>query len=228
MVQLGRGTYHLRAGVTNPNFGLQEWDERSNYLATYSIGWGLQNGQNLGVEPGVVFDSGAEVFAFGGYDLAWMTPVTGAGVTSEQDSWGTWTGAFFMPLYGYALLVTANEVYPLDDLWLTLELDGGLVGDHPIYGGQVVVNLFPDRLVAGALRFDKQFNAADVGSELEIDLAEMAVTAGVRSDPTGWFHVAVDGGAVWFPGVDPGMQATLLVDFHAPEPDDDYGCSFDE
>jgi hypothetical protein len=85
MVQFGRGTYHLRAGVTNPNFGLQEWDERSNYFATYSIGWGLQNGQNLGIEPGVVFDSGAEVFAFGGYDLAWMTPVT-EGAVHDSDA----------------------------------------------------------------------------------------------------------------------------------------------
>ncbi len=218
-VQLGRTHGRVRLGVTAPNFGLQEWDERDNYLPSFSTGWALQNGQNVGIEPGWAFDDGTEVFAFGGWDLAWATPSAGAGVATEQESWGTWTGAFVMPDLDYTALFTANEVYPHDLLWLTVELDGGVVAKDWFAGGQLVANLAPESIVGGAVRFDVHHATSGVEAALGVPVPPFVATAAARARPNDWLLVALSGSLAVERGGGLAPGALLLVDLHVPEPE---------
>lgn len=229
-VQIGRKV-HLRAGVTNPNFGIQGWDEKDNYLPSYSNIWNLTNGQNLGLEPGITFDDGTEIYAFGGYDMAFLTGGFGAGVATEQDAFGTWTGFFYLPAYQFGMLLTANELYPADWLWLTLELDGGPAGDGLYGGGQLIASILPEATVGGALRFEQQMMddaaAATIVNDLEVGLDQTAVSGALRADPLDTLHLALEAKESWpRGGGDPYFTGTFLVSvMMGPEPGDDHAVS---
>ena len=169
-LQLGKsaGPY-AQLGVVTANYGVEMWDERDNYIVTYATSWGASNSQLIGAIPGYRMDDGTELFAFGGYDLGWFAPTFGLCVATGQDAFSTWTGAFMLPTYGGAVGVyTANEVYPLDALWLTLQLNGGYAGNGVVWGGPLfIANVFPEAIVGGALRADAiVFGAAEAEAEL--------------------------------------------------------------
>jgi hypothetical protein len=223
LVQYG-WKYHLRAGVTNPDFGLQEWDEKANYLPTYSGGWSFANGQNLGLEPGITFDDGTDLFVWGGYDLAWLTPSFGLGVQTEQDLFGVWSGAFYMPALEFGMLISAQELYAADWLWLSSEIDVGTAGGGILAGGMLIANVLPDGSYGGALRFE-QFHVDDeVVTALETTVPQTTLSAALRADPLDWLHLSVEGKES-FPGAsaDPYFTGTLLVAVSSPgEPYDDF------
>lgn len=218
-IQLGRTGFRVRGGVNNPNFGLQEWDERDNYLPGYSQGWGAQIGQNVGVEPGIAFDDGTEVFTYVGHDLAWGVLAAGGGFATEQDSFGSWTGVQVLPDLSYGALFSANEVYPADALWLTLELDAGVVGSDPFFGGQFVANLFPESVVGAAVRLDAQPAPQAVEDALGLDLHPLVASVAGRVTPKDWFHAALEFDLGVADGGDLLPSALLLIDVHVPEPD---------
>lgn len=226
LVQIGQ-KYHLRAGVTNANFGIQEWDEKANYLPSYSNVWDLTNGQNLGLEPGITFDDGTELFAFGGYDLAWLTPGFGAGVATEQDAFGTWTGFFYLPDLQFGMVQTANEIYPADWLWLTLELDGGPAGKGFYVGSQLIASILPDATVGGAVRYDQQHMSDAAVEQLEVEMDNRAIAGALRADPTDTLHLALEAKESWpRGGGDPYFTGTFLIAVLAgPEPGGDYVVS---
>jgi hypothetical protein len=219
-IQYGETGFRLRGGVNNANFGLQEWDERDNYLPGFSQGWGAQIGQNVGVEPGIVFEDGTEIFTFVGHDLAWGVLAAGAGFATELDAFGSWTGLQVLPDLHYGALFSANEIYPADALWLTLEVDAGMVESTPFVGGQLVANVFPESLGGAAVRLDAQPAPQAVEDALGLDLHPLVASVAGRVTPTDWFHAALqldlalpDGGGAVQPG------ALLLVDLHVPEPE---------
>jgi hypothetical protein len=231
LVQLGT-KYHLRAGVTNPDMGMQEWDENLNYFASYSSAWALSNGQNLGLEPGITFDDGTNLFVFGGYDMGWLTPAFGGGFQTEQDLWGTWSGVAVFPHYvfddagdatPYVFAVTADELYPADAVWLSLELDLGVANGGTAGGGQFMASLFPDGMVGGAIRIDKQFQD-DAFNEAIATMDDFAVSAVLLADPIEALDFKLEGKESWpHGGGDPYFTGTFLVAAKVPgEASDDY------
>lgn len=212
-LQIGRQKYRLRLGVTNPNIGLQEWDERDNYLVTYSGGWDFQPGQNLGVEPGVMFDDGTEIFAWAGYDLSWFTPSGGVGFATDQDDFSTWTGVDYMPDLRYLQLVSANSVYPTDWLALVFEVNAGLVETDPVGGGEITAAFLSEDPINFAVRVDHQRITPAASEILAISPAQTAVAATVNVMPLWWLQTRFEGKESWPQGgADPYFTGTLLVD----------------
>lgn len=224
MLQIGRKTWYGRLGVTNPNFGLFDWDERRNYLPTFNTMFGPTNGQNLGAEFGRFFDDGAgEVYVYGGYDLAWLAPGAGAGVAWEGDSFATWSGFTYFPGMRYGVGVAAMEVYPTDWLWLSAEPGFGMVEDKAFGGGQVVATLFGDAPLSGSLRADAVAGGAPAEDLLEISIPPLQLGAGLKYRPNDWLTIMGEANAVWSHGGGrPGVAGTLLLDVHVPEPDGPY------
>lgn len=227
-LSLGSGAPQIALGVTNPNLGMPEWDEGDNYLASYPNSWDLSNGQNLGAIPSWNFENGLQIFVFGGWDMGWYSPEVGAGWDFEGDSYGTWTGGFYLPMLQHGMFYWTNELYPADALWIDLDVDAGLSGGGPVAGGDVIVNVLPEGVVATALRVEGQYTsdaAADWQlTELEVTpMDPLRVTLGARTDPTDWLHLAVDVGSAVVPydGGDPTFLGLFLVDVHAPAPDEE-------
>ena len=225
VVQWKPSSIYLRAGVTNPDMGIQEWDERDNYLPTYTSGWGMQNAQNLGGEVGWEFGDGTDLFAWGGWDMAWQVGAFGLGVQTELDFFGTWTGAFYMPALQYFGVWTANEIYPATALWLTLELNGGLVGSTPFFGGQVMANLFPDAVIGGAVRGEAQLVYPDEVEALLGDLPEYGVSGALRADLIPLTRLMLEAKESWpGDGGSPYFTGTLYVSvmWGDPEPYENF------
>lgn len=226
LVQYGK-KFHIRAGVTNPDFGMQEWDEANNYLPTYTGAWSFANGQNLGIEPGITFDDGTDLFAWGGYDLAWFSPQVGLGVQTEQDLFGLWSGAFYMPALGYAGLISAQELYLTDWLWLSSEIDLGAAGGGILAGGELSAVVLPDGVAGGAVRFEELYADDELTTALETTAPQHVLSAALSADPTEWAHVALEGKQS-FPGdgSESFFTGTLLVSFFTPgEAYDDFAIA---
>jgi len=223
LVQVG-SKYHLRLGVTNADMGIQGWDEKDNYLPSYSSIWALQNGQNLGAEPGISFDDGTNLFVFGGYDLGYLMPGFGGGVSTGQDSWGTYSGFFYRPADQFGMLLTANEIYPADWLTLTLELDAGPAGKGFYGGGEFIATVQGgDSPIGGAVRVDEQWMNDAAVKAVEDPMDATAVSAAANLNPTDTLHLALEGKeSIPRAGGDPYFTATLLVSVFTPEPEDDY------
>lgn len=230
MVEFGRERYRLQVGVLNPEFGLQEWDEWDNYLPSYSYGWSWQPSQVVGAEPGVVFDDGTKVFVYGGLDLGWSggwatlpdAPVVGAGIASEQDAIGTWSGVFAYPTLDYYGAIAAVEVYPADPLWLTLDAIGGVAEGEPFVGGQLVANLFPEAVVNPVARVETMYDPS-----LWYTGSMVGGSVGVNVRPHEWVYVGVEGQFRVVEGVQ-APAAVALVGVRRPEPDDDQAAYGDE
>ncbi len=220
-LQIGRETYHLKVGVNNPAIGVQAWDEWDNYLPTVSQSWAFQPAQIVGLEPGMTFEDGGEVFVWGGYDLAWFAPNVGAGYASEQDAWSTWSGVYAYPTLDcgtatpgtYVGAVGAFEVYPSDALWLTVDGTGGLACGTQFVSGQLIVNVVPEAIVAPAARIEATYDPDAFGTG-----NNWAVSVGARSFPVDWLWVAVEGKAM-FVGDTMTPSVTLMVGARRPEPE---------
>lgn len=208
-IRLGRTT-QAQIGVVNPNLGIQEWDEHLNYLGTFSNSWALTNGQIAGAQ--VVHPVGdTHIFAFGGYDMAWLAAGGGVGVYHEGDAFGTWTGLVYEPGWDYALLLSANEFYPADALWVVVELDAGMAGGGSFGGGQIIANVRPEAAVGGALRVDHQRMSPEAIDAMGAAVDRTAVTGSLRVDPNDWLHVALDAGLGVPEGGDAHGKVALLV-----------------
>lgn len=231
MVELQPGDWRIQAGVVNPEFGLQEWDEWDNYLPEYSFGWAAQPGQVVGVEPGYLLGDGStKVFAYGGLDLAWAgswgalpdAPIFGAGVASELDSFGTWSGVFAYPTLDYYGAVAAFEVYPAGALWLTLDGIAGSSGGSPLVGGQLVANVLPEATVNPVARVEAMWDP-----EFAVTGSGVGAGLGVNVWAHDWLYASAEGR---FRVVDRIKQPAVivLVGVHRPDPDDGEAAYADE
>lgn len=218
-VQLGQDRYHVKLGVTAPAVGLQMWDEKDDYLPSYSNGWAFMGGQVAGAEPGITLGDGSEVFVFGGYDMGWLTPTVGAGFASEQDSWSTWSGVFFLPDYPYFFGVAAFEFYPSDALWVTIEPQAGVADGGALYGASLVGNILGDATVGGAVRAEYQHADSKAVAVLGVGVPELAFAGAVRADPNDWLHLALEGKeSLPGGGADPFFTGTFFVSVWKGEP----------
>jgi hypothetical protein len=156
-VRIGRPVgVDLRAGVTVPELGVECWDPDQNDFASYSLGWNLENGQMLGLEPGVWVADGLRLFAFAGQDLSWGTRTVGGGLSGALGrDVQTWSGGFWLPQERYLLLISGNQISVVDEVWVTAEIDGGFAAERPILGGQLGLTV-DGGVVRAAVRVEHQ------------------------------------------------------------------------
>ncbi|WP_437953137.1 hypothetical protein WME98_22355 [Sorangium sp. So ce296] len=152
MLQIGREDYHLRLGIVSHAIGIEDWDSWTNYFPTFSTMISTVPGRMLGVEPGLVLGEGYEINVFGGFDLDVDAPTFGAGLTTMQALWSTWSGVAFYPTIDFYSAVVALELYPAEALSVSLDGSVGLVGVadeagaielKPWVGGEVIANVLP-------------------------------------------------------------------------------------
>lgn len=221
MLQVSPGTWFVRAGVTNPNIGLEDWDDWVNYLPTTSVLFdGASPGRLGGGEVGWTFSDGGQAFVFGGWDMDWAAPSFGGGYASEQDAWSTWSGLVAQPtldfgtgtpgLYGF---FGALEIYPADALWLTLDGGGGVMGGSPFAGAQLIANVLPEAVVQPVARVEGVFDPDDM-----MGAPVATASVGARVQPLDWLRVAVEGKYSVDPATENGLGAFLTLDVWRPEP----------
>lgn len=244
MVQIGREKYHLRLGVTNPNIGLQQWEEWQNYLPGYSLLWAAQPSQILGVEPGIDFEDGTSLFVYGGYDLGWggihlkhgagggakpqvFTPegaTAGVGVSRSADSYYVALDVSAYPLgsLDYYCSFLTFELYPTDILTLSLDGGGGTSGGSSFVGGQLQVVLAPSDVVSPVVRVEGLYDPDGF-------LGEPMATASVggRVMPLEFLTVGVEGKSSFYDGSPAQLSGIVLLSVFRPEPDV-YAASYEE
>lgn len=250
MLQIGREKYHLRLGVTNPNIGLQQWDEWQNYLPSYSIMWAAQPSQIAGIEPGISFEDGTDVYLYSGYDLGWggyagparhaLGLTAGAGVVHSADSWYLSLAAGAYPLGGIDSVELKEpawggayyhgygtfEYYPLDALTLSLDGGGGVMTGSSFAGGQFQVVVLPETIVSPTARFEALYDPADALG----DGRQWSAGAGVKVTPCEFVVLQVEGKADGYTadyGGGVGLSAVALLSIFRPEPDV-YSASYEE
>jgi hypothetical protein len=110
-------------------------------------------------------------------------------------------------------------------LWLTLELNLGIANGGMAGGGQFIASIFPDAMVGGALRIDKQFQDAAF-NEAVAELDSLAISGVIRANPNDALHIALEAKEAWpVGGGDPYFTGTLLFGATVPgEPEDDYSA----
>ncbi|MFZ5475921.1 MAG: hypothetical protein ACOZNI_04025 [Myxococcota bacterium] len=219
MVQVGTEQYKVRVGVTNPNFGLEDWDTWNNYLPTFSTHFNAATpGRILGAEPAMQFDDGTEIFAFGGYDLDFGEVAAGAGIWTEQDSWSTWSGVASYPALGMHEVIVAAEVYPFEVLWISVDGVVGVMGREPFAGGQVVFNIAPEQVVTPVVRLEGLLDPTGALGGYEGGVPDATASVGLRAHPTEFSQIAVEGKMTTFgPGFTEGGLVVRL-DFFTPAP----------
>lgn len=231
MVQYAPGSLRLRLGVTSPNFNVEDWDAWNNYLPTFSVMFnGASPGRLLGGQVGWALDDATEVFAYGGLDLDYCTladpecafadapPIAGLGIDVERDMFATWSGIALYPTEGYYGAWVGFEVYPLDQLWLTLDGGAGLSGGAPFAGGQLVVNLFPEAVVAPVLRAEAVFDPDDAALGFaESRIANRTLSVGARLQSLSWLRIMAEAKLnVYHGDMEPGIY--LMAAAFRPEP----------
>lgn len=228
MIQYSPGAVRLRAGVVNPNIGLEDWDPWNNYLPTFSILFnGASPGRVLGGE--VAYQVGnAEVFAFGGADMDFvasdvfipeLTPIAGLGVWAEGESLATWSGLALYPTESYYGAFAAVEYYPLDQLWVSLDGGLGLSAGEPFAGAQLVVNVMPEAVVAPVARVEGVYDPGGVAlGGADAGVAKGTFSLGARLQALASLSVMAEGKlTLWGSGlVDPGVF--IRVTGFRPEP----------
>ncbi|MBI4703881.1 MAG: hypothetical protein HY744_22450 [Deltaproteobacteria bacterium] len=208
MLQLGRDSLRARLGVTNPAMGLEDWDEWNNYFPTRSIMFEpARPGRLLGAEPSYGFESGPTLFAFGGYDLDFEDPMVGAGITTEQDAWATWSGVAFYPTVGfysdawYGTAVVAFEIYPFAELSIALDGQAGLLGPEacgaescaPFVGGQLVLSALPEAVARPVVRIEALLDPDETLGGAEAGVPTISASAGLKLVPAEWLSIALEG-----------------------------------
>jgi hypothetical protein len=91
-------------------------------------------------------------------------------------------------------------------------------------GGQLTVQIFPESVLGGVFRVDRQWMPDAAVEALGVSTDPLVLTAGTRFDPTEAVHVAMDVREAWpAGGGEPALTGTLLVAFQLPgEPSDDF------
>ncbi|WP_438041031.1 hypothetical protein [Sorangium sp. So ce128] len=152
MLQIGREDHHLRLGIITHPIGLEDWDGWINTFPTTSTMISTVPGRMLGVEPGLVLGEGYEINLFGGFDLDVDAPTFGAGLTTMQPLWSTWSGVALYPSIDFYSAVVALELYPAEALSVSIDGSVGLVGAadeagaialNPWVGGEIIANVLP-------------------------------------------------------------------------------------
>lgn len=228
-VQVGRKAFRVKAGVSNPNVGLSGWDAWENYYPTHPLNFDLLCGQVLGADVGVNTESGWELAAFGGQDLAWAAPVVGAYAATEQDAFGTWSGAMVWPTLGYFAAFPSVEVYPTGWLWVDVDGVAGMAEGHGFGGGQLVLNILPESQPNPVLRVQKLIDpkGATQSDTLGLDLPDTSASFTLNTDPTDYLRVSGEGKIEWRDGEAQGV-GILYIALHPIEPDDDLSTAEDE
>ncbi len=214
MLQIGREQYHVRLGVTNPNIGLQQWDEWQNYLPSTSILWAMQPAQIIGAEPGMTIGA-TDVFVYGGWDMAWQVMTGGAGFAVSQDSYYAALAVAAYPLQGtdYYSAFGCFEYYPLDQLYLSLDGGGGVIGGGAFAGGQLQVVIIPEFVVSPTVRGEYLLDPGDVTG-----LPTSTAGAGLKISPLEFISIGLEGKATFDTGA-PQLSAIALLSVFRPEPD---------
>jgi hypothetical protein len=155
-LRVGRGVGpDVRAGVLVPELGIEGYDPDQNDFASFSLVWGLENGQLLGGEPGLWLTDQLRLSAFGGQDLAWGAPIVGGGLSGAIGAVETWSGGFWLPTEAYWLVLCGNRIAVTDEVWINAELDAGGAAGRPMAGGQLGLTFQPGDL-GGAIRIEHQ------------------------------------------------------------------------
>jgi hypothetical protein len=226
LLQLSHEAMSIRGGVINPEIGVQTWDEWSNYFPTFATMFTYaQPGRILGGEPTYTLENGLQLFAFGGYDLDLEDYVGGAGVTTENDLWATWSALYAYPKGEYYGGFGAFELYPREDLWLTLDGGAGLMASSFFAGAQVIATYMPEAIVSPSVRVEGLLDPDDaLGGEAE-GVPTVSASLGARVNHE-WAHFMVEGKASRVgDNLQPGVF--FLVAIARPEPDD-YSATYEE
>jgi hypothetical protein len=144
-------------------------------------------------------------------------------VATEQDAFSTWSGLTVYPSFAgdycpdgeacfNAFASLAFEVYPLDPLWVTLDSVTG-VKDGSFYSSeQLVVNVIPEAVVNPFVRGELLIDPDAV-----LGAPDATASVGLRSDPTDFLRVAVEGKSI-FAGGASDLGVALVIAAHVPEP----------
>jgi hypothetical protein len=229
MVQFGlddpakRLGWAVRAGVLNPNMGLEDWDLKNNYLPSYSIMFnGASPGRILGGEANLRLGDGHNVFLWGGSDIDWAwpehTPTLGVGYWTERDSWSTWSGLAMYPSEQTYMLVYTLEFYPHDLVWLAFDGSTGVMGGRGYGGGQVVLNVAPEEIVQPVARGEWVVDPGDAAlGGMEEGIPDGTASLGARFVPSENVKVMVEGKAIFADkSATPGLY--FGVEIFTPDP----------
>lgn len=231
MVQVGTEGPIVRAGIHNPNIGLEDWDYRNNYMPTYSNYFnGASPGRLLGAEFAWHFENDAEVFVWGGSDMdfGWsegeVLPepywTAGVGVSAEAEMWSTWTGFVTYPQDGFYALFYSGEVYPHNLVTVALDGGAGVSAGSPFAGGQLVVVGMPEATVNPTVRGEVNLDPdLALGSFADTGVYRSAVSAGGKVTIRDWLQVMAEGKLMWSAKeaqMSPGVFVALNV--FRPEP----------
>lgn len=220
-VQFGRQDVRLRLGVSNPEMGYQEWDAFNNDLPSFALTWELQNGQIAGLHPAFTV-KGTDIGAFGGWDMGWGTWTGGAWVAAEGEQLSTWSGVAVWPELGYYAAFPAVSWTPVKPVALTLDGVAAVAGGKGLGGGQLLLALFPEELVHGALRVEGVVDPAHAQpTVLELyGRPDWGAGAVVSADFIPMLHIAVEG-KVQSIAKELRPVGILYVAVRRPEPDED-------
>ncbi|EYF05934.1 hypothetical protein [Chondromyces apiculatus] len=167
MLQYSLDKFRFRGGVITSMIGLEDWDAWINVFPTRSLNYNVTPGRTVGAEVAYVLDSGYEFFVFGGCDLDWADCFAnhdfdddgvvdmetwagikaGAGITTIQDHFATWSGFVAMPNQRFYWLNLALEFYPHEFLTVDIEAAPGFIGVPDEAG----TNIYNFNMIAGAV-----------------------------------------------------------------------------
>lgn len=219
MVQLDFDPIKLRLGIVTHAIGLEDWDSWNTYFPSKSTTFNLVPGRMGGVEVAYVLGSGYELTAFAGCDFDWGGCIpydedgdgendieagdgftVGAGVTTSQDFYGTWSGIAAYPTLPYYVGVLALELYPLEELWIAVDGATGIIGGEDEAGnstnnfflsGGLTANVLPEEIVYPMFRFQGLIDPDD--GAWGGGFPKISVGAGLSSSPVDGFKISVEG-----------------------------------
>lgn len=215
MLQIGREAHHVRLGIVSHPIGLEDWDNWNNYFPTFSTMINTVPGRMLGIEPGIIVGNGYEINVFGGIDLDMGdlkfkfddpysdVPVFGAGLTTMQELWGTWSGVALYPTLDYYVAVLALEFYPAESLWVDVNGSTGLVGVpddagnttmKPWIGGELIANILPLEPLHPLVRVQGLVESDDaLSSFLLTPQPTLGASAGLTYSPFPELKISLEG-----------------------------------
>lgn len=239
--------YKFRVGIITHQMGYEEFDEWNTLFPTKSSAYNVVPGRMLGLEAAISLESGHDIFAFGGCDLDFggcytasdldgdgsddgfntTAMVVGAGVSTLQATYGTWSGIAAFPSMKYYTAIPAFEFYPHEDFWFAVDGAAGLVGvpdaagettHYGFIGGTVTLNPFPLMAIHPLFRFQGMVDPHDaVLNGLFVDVPELAASAALTASPFPEFKISVEAKASKYGDqVVPGLYTAITL--RRPEP----------
>ena len=187
-LQIGQDRARLRAGVVNPAISLEDWDEWDNYLPTFSLLFtGASLGRIRGAEAELSLEDGTALFVFAGQDLDFgVQPppfVVGAGIATEQEAFGTWSGVAAYPSEAYYAAYGSVELYPHDQLSVAVDTSLGLSAGAPFFTGQLVLNALPEAALQPVARLESLWDPEGAVLVAEPGLRRATASVGARYAP---------------------------------------------